>query len=87
MISGCFAFGVYGAVICYSAVGVQCIHPASVAQQYNVAACSDQGQAGALQPAATGTPSEGLDPGDSNLWMRGIMVSNPQSASLATDNR
>jgi hypothetical protein len=87
MVSGCFAFGVYGAVICYSAVGVQCIHPASVAQQYNVPACSAQGDGGALQPVATGTPSESLDPGDSNLWIRGMILSNPQSASLATDNR
>ena len=71
--SGCFAFGMYGAVICYSALGaVQCVHPDSVAQQYNVPACSAQGEAGA-QPAATGSSLlDGLDPG-SNLLIGGAV--------------
>jgi hypothetical protein len=85
MISGCFALGVYG-VVCYSAAGmVQCVHPASLAQEYNAPACSAQGDVGAVSPAATGTPYQGLDPGD--LWIRGLISPNPQSASLATENR
>ena len=74
MASGCFAFGMYGAIICYSPHGtVQCVHPASVAQQYSVPACSAQGEAGA-QPAATESSLlDGLDPDISNLWMGGAV--------------